>query len=130
MVIEDDAQVQNSLFALMEKSYEDEDGDDQVTLFNIKENLKNYTPAELKSLVAILFDTKDDLTRDKELFKIKLKKGKEKMAESNVQMSKLQIASHSLSVENESISEKLSEANDKMITSLERYGETEKELTR
>lgn len=40
--------------------------DDQVTLLNIKDSLKNYSPKRLKSLVIVMIDTVGDLIKDKE----------------------------------------------------------------
>ncbi len=62
----------DSLFALKENSVEDKDY--KVTLLDIKENLKNYSIKELKSLAAVLIDNVNDLTKDKKYFKINLKK--------------------------------------------------------
>lgn len=66
-MLEDNVQVYDPLFALMDKS--DDDDDDKVTLMDIKENLKNYSLKELKFLATILKDTFNNLIKDKECLK-------------------------------------------------------------
>lgn len=63
MVIEYEDQIYDSLFALMGKS-EDEDGD-KVTILYIKDNLKDYSLKELKSLATVVIDPMFDLTKEK-----------------------------------------------------------------
>lgn len=100
----DDALVYDSLFILMANS--DVDEDDKVTFLDIKENLKNYSLTELKSLDAVLIDNINDLTKDKEFYKINLEKCEEEDVELNVIVTELQSTSQSLSVENESLNKK------------------------
>lgn len=58
----------NSLFALMAKSnYKEEE---EVTLFNISQNLSNYTSKKLKKLVSVPIDSFCDLTAEKYLDKV------------------------------------------------------------
>lgn len=61
MVVEDEESVFNSLFALMEKS--DDKDDEEVTFLDIKENLKDYSLKEPKSLDSILIYGFCDLTK-------------------------------------------------------------------
>lgn len=51
MVVEDDVQIYDSYFALTAKSNDDED--EKVTILDIKENLKDYSPKEFRSLTVV-----------------------------------------------------------------------------
>lgn len=63
IVMEDDVQVYNSLFTLLADSNYDKD--DQVNLLDIKDNLKDYSHNRLKSLVSVLIDNVNELTKEK-----------------------------------------------------------------
>lgn len=99
MVIEYDAQVFYSFFSLMEDS--DDDEYNQVTLLDIKENLKNYFTNKLKSLAIVLIDIVNELTKDKEGLKKDLKKCEKEMIELSVLVTELQAVSKSFYHEND-----------------------------
>ncbi|XP_047257487.1 uncharacterized protein LOC124889575 [Capsicum annuum] len=61
--------------------------DDEVTLLDTKENLKNYSLKELKFLTTMLIDTINELTKDKECWKKDLEKCEKEMVELTVQVS-------------------------------------------
>lgn len=87
IMVEDDVKVYDSFFALMANI--DNDKDEKVTLLNIKENHKNYSLKEFKSLATVLIDTINDLTRDEECLKKDFEKCKEETVELSVQVTKL-----------------------------------------
>lgn len=64
IVVKDDVQIYDSLFALLAKS--DEDEDEKVTLLDIKGNIKDYSPKGLKYFSIVLIDIVCELTKDKE----------------------------------------------------------------
>lgn len=75
-IIKDEVLVFNSLFPLMADIGNDEDN--QMTLLNIKKNIKDYSHGKLRSLAFVLFDSKGDLAKDKENLRKALEKCEKK----------------------------------------------------
>lgn len=55
----------SSFFALMARS--DDEEEDKITLFDIKQNLNDYNPKNLRKLITVLIDSLCDLTVEKDL---------------------------------------------------------------
>lgn len=68
MVMEDGVQVFDSLFAITTDTNNDEDK--PMTLLDIKDNLKDYSPNKLKSHDSVLIDSMNELTKDKKSLKL------------------------------------------------------------
>lgn len=77
----------------------DEDEDDKVTPLDIKENFNNYSLNGLMSLIVVLINAINDLTRDTEYFKMNWKKCEEEVVKLTMLVTELQETSQSLSVE-------------------------------
>jgi len=63
MAIEDDESIFNSIFSLMANS-DDEEDSDEVTLFDLKDDLDNLPIENLRKLVALLIDCVDERTTE------------------------------------------------------------------
>ncbi|XP_070040932.1 uncharacterized protein [Nicotiana tomentosiformis] len=73
MEIENEATDYDSIFALMEKTDDDEDNDDdEVNVLDVQRNLKSYSQKKLISLENILIDTYHNLINDKNALTIEL----------------------------------------------------------
>lgn len=64
VVLKNEVSVLYSLFALMPDT--DTDEDNSMTLYDIKENLKDYSLSKLKSLASVMIYSLDDLDKVKE----------------------------------------------------------------
>ncbi|KAH0665359.1 hypothetical protein KY285_026565 [Solanum tuberosum] len=64
--VKDDENVFDTMFAFMEKS-NDEEAEEEVTLFDHKQNLHAYSVRELRNLAAILIDYITELTTEKDV---------------------------------------------------------------
>lgn len=107
MVVKNDVQIYDSLFVLMAKS--DDDENEKATILDIKNNLKDYSPKELRSLAIMLIDYECDLTKYKESLSKNIDELEVENMELIEQMPKLQEYCQSLSFENDLLNENLSE---------------------
>ena len=64
LVMKDDDEVFDSMFAFMAKS--DDESDEEVTLLDLKENLNLYSVKKLKKLACVLIDSLCELTDEKD----------------------------------------------------------------
>ncbi|XP_049373989.1 uncharacterized protein LOC125839052 [Solanum verrucosum] len=71
MAIEDNESVFNSIFSLMAKS-DDEDDSDEVTLFDLKDDLDVFPVEKLRKLVSLLIDSVDERTNENLMLNEKL----------------------------------------------------------
>lgn len=71
LVFKDDANVFDGLFTLMEKS-DDEDVDEKVTLFDLKQNWNTYFVIRLRNLANVSIDSTIELATEKESMNISL----------------------------------------------------------
>lgn len=65
LAFKDDNNVFNGMFAFMEK-YDDEEDEEKVTLFDLKQNLNAYSIRKLKNLVVVQIDSVIELTTEKD----------------------------------------------------------------
>lgn len=65
MVVESESTEYDSIFALMSKSDDEEDNDDEVNFLEVQRNLKTYSQKKLVSLANILIDAYHILINDK-----------------------------------------------------------------
>lgn len=82
-----EVQVFDLLLSLMADT--DDDEGKLVALFNIKENLKDYSFGKLKSIAFALIDSFNDFSKDKERLMESLEKYEEKVIELSVQVTEL-----------------------------------------
>nr|XP_009767892.1 PREDICTED: putative receptor-like protein kinase At3g47110 [Nicotiana sylvestris] len=66
MVVESESTEYDSIFALMSKSDDEEDNDDEVNFLEVQRNLKTYSQKKLVSLANILIDAYHILINDKD----------------------------------------------------------------
>lgn len=66
LVKNDDDNVYNSMFTFIEKSDEEKEDVDKVTLVDLKQTLDTYSPQKLKILTSVLIDSLCELTTEKE----------------------------------------------------------------
>jgi len=71
LAVQDNANVLDGLFALMAK-LDDEDDEDKVTLFDIKQNLNSYSVRRLRNLANVLIESIIELTTEKDSMNISL----------------------------------------------------------
>lgn len=82
VVVKDKAPVFDLLFSLMADYQADEDN--PVTLYDIKEDLKDYSLSKLKPLASVLIDSLNNLAKGKEDMKEALENYEEKVGELSV----------------------------------------------
>ena len=90
MAIQDDETVYNSIFSLMAKSDNEEDLN-EVTLFDLKDDLDTLSINRLRKLVALLIDSVDELTSEKLMISEKLSMCEDENSVLNAQMSEVSI---------------------------------------
>lgn len=88
--------------------FEDKD-DDRVTILDIKNNLKNYSLKELKSLIRVLIDYVYNLTKDKDISNQNIDELEIENVELFEQLTKLKEIFHSLPFKNNLLNERLRE---------------------
>ncbi|XP_049347721.1 uncharacterized protein LOC125812241 [Solanum verrucosum] len=100
MAVKDEENVFNSMFSLMAKS-DDEDDKDEVTLFDLKNDLDTLSIRRLRKLVAVLIDSVDELTTENFILSENLNRSEDEkttltsqLSEMNVRLSILETESH------------------------------------
>lgn len=90
MVVEDDGSVFNFIFSLMAKSNNEEDLN-EVTLFDLNNDLDTLPIKRLRKLVAVLIDSVDELTSENLMISEKLSLCEDENSALNSQMSKISV---------------------------------------
>ncbi|KAK4729569.1 hypothetical protein R3W88_022557 [Solanum pinnatisectum] len=149
MAVNDDEIVFNSIFSLMAKS-DDEDDQDEITLFDLKSDLDTLSIKRLRKLIVVLIDSVDELTNENVMLSEKLSLCEDEktalisqMSEINVRLSILE--TENLQIEEEpctseggkrklssyelDLEESLKITESKLVASLERNSRLVKDLT-
>lgn len=85
--MEEKLSVFDSIFSLIKDTNNEEKK--PITLLEIKENLKDYSLSKLSSLISVLINSLNDLTRDKENMKEAFEKCEAEEIDLNIQVAKL-----------------------------------------
>ncbi|XP_049410536.1 uncharacterized protein LOC125873707 [Solanum stenotomum] len=99
MVFNDDETVFNSIFSLMAKS-DDEENQDEVTLFDLKSDLDTLSIKRLRKLIVVLIDSVDKITIHNLMLREKLSLCEDEKAYLNSQMSEMSVQVSILETEN------------------------------
>lgn len=101
--MEDGETSYNYFFSLMARS--DGEAKYEVTPFNIKKNLNDYSPKKLKKITNVLIDCVCELTAEKDLLRDKVKSLEHEKLALTIQLSKIGEHSLKLLFENKKILE-------------------------
>ncbi|XP_070006949.1 uncharacterized protein [Nicotiana sylvestris] len=98
----------DSVFALIEKSDEDEEeDDDEVNFFDVRRNLKYYSPKKLMSLANVLIDAYHSLINDKDDLTVELGEAEQLREDLKVRVVDLEETIESLKKEKDALTKKI-----------------------